>query len=74
MPIDEIDDIEVLRALAKKSRVKINNDIPAFEGDYVFKKGYWYLMSQDENGVYLFSEDYKYEAVLTYNKASEYID
>lgn len=72
MPIDEITDIEVLRAAAKKSRVRINIDISVC--GYTFKKGYWYLMSQDENGVYLFSEDYKYRAILTYNEARECID
>lgn len=43
MPIDEITDIEVLRALAKKGRVKINNE-KTVDYDYVAEemvaKGY----------------------------------
>lgn len=74
MPIDEIDDIEVLRALAKKGRVRINRDIHAFEGGYIFKKGYWYMVSQDEHYVYLYSEYYLDKVILTYNEAMECID
>lgn len=74
MPIDEINDIEILRTLAKKGRVKINRDIPALKGDYVFKKGYWYMVSQDEHFVYLYSEYHIDRVILTYSEAMRYID
>ena len=74
MPIDEINDIEILRKLAKKGRVKINRDIPTFKGDYVFKKGYWYMVSQDEHYVYLHSEYHTAMVILTYSEAMRYID
>ena len=74
MPIDEINDIEILRTLAKRNRVKINRDIPALKGDYVFKKGYWYMVSQDEHYVYLYSEYHIDMVILTYSEAMRCID
>ena len=71
MDLDNINDIELLRELAKFGRVQLAKSINADNGNYIFKEGFWYLMSQDENGVYLFSEGHKYRASLTYKAARE---
>lgn len=66
MDLDNINDIEILRELAKRGRVQLAKSV-----DDNFKEGLWYLMAQDENGVYLFSEDYTYCLELSYKTASE---
>ena len=72
MDLDNINDIEVLRKTAKSGRVQLKKDV--IEGDYTFKKNFWYRIEQDEHGVYIFSEDYSYEASFTYEEASEYLN
>ena len=75
MDLDNINDIEVLRKAAKRGRVQLKKDISAINGDYIFKKGYWYLVEQDEYGVSIFCEDYIYQAdFVTYEMADEYLD
>lgn len=71
MDLDNINDIELLRELAKIGRVQLAKNVNADNGNYTFKEGYWYLMSQGENAVYLFSEGHKYRATLTYKAARE---
>lgn len=74
MDLDNINDIEVLRKAAKKGRVKLKKDVNSIDGDYTFKKGFWYLLEQDEYGVSIFCDDYIYEAHFdTYEEANEYI-
>jgi hypothetical protein len=76
MKIDEITDIKVLRKLAKSCRAKLKQDVEATDGsDYMFKKGEWYLVSQDEYGVTLYSED-EADATLdmSYEEAKQYLE
>lgn len=71
MDLDNINDIEVLRKAAKSGRVQLKKDI--ISGDYIFRKGFWYSIEQDEYGVYIFSNDYIHEANFTYGEASEFL-
>ena len=74
MDLDNINDVEVLRKAAKRGRAQLRKDVNAIRGKYTFKKGFWYLVEQDEYGVYIFSEDYIYEARFTYIEAGEYLN
>lgn len=73
MDLDNINDIEVLREIAKRVRVKVKEDIDAYENEYTFKKGFWYIVDQDEYYVRIYSEDYTHEANLDYEEASKYL-
>ena len=42
MDLDNITDIELLRNELKKYKVKMLVDCKADNGDYIFKKGYYY--------------------------------
>lgn len=58
MKIDEITDVETLRELAKTCRTRVMKDCKANDGsDFIFKSGEWYMASQDEDGVTLYSEE-----------------
>ena len=74
MDLDNIDDIEILREAAKRGRVKLKKDVISNDGVYIFRKGQWYYMEQDRNGVYIFSEQYDYSADLTYETARRYLE
>lgn len=75
MDLDNINDIEVLRKAAKKGRVQLKKDIDAIGGNYIFKKGFWYLLEQDEYGVSIYCDDYIYEAHFnTFKEADEYLN
>ena len=45
MDLDNINDIELLRKIAKTARVQLLMNIE--KGDFIFKKGFWYLVEQD---------------------------
>lgn len=74
MDLDNISDIEILREAAKNGRVQLKKDIDTYGGKYTFKKGFWYLVEQDEYYVTIHSEDYAHEVCFTYREASEYLD
>ena len=75
MDLDNINDIEVLRKLAKSGRAKLKKDINSTRGDYTFKKGFWYLVEQDAYGVTVISDDYMHEVFFhDYIDADEYLD
>lgn len=74
MDLDNINDIEVLREVAKKCRVKVREDVKDDLDVYTFKKGYWYVVEQDQYYVTIYSDDYKYTRMFTYKEASEYLD
>ena len=69
MDLDNINDIEELRKIAKKGRVQLKFDI-----DEIFKKGFWYLVEQDYFGVTIFSDDYAHEKFFTYEEAEKCLE
>ena len=69
MDLDNINDIELLRKIAKTARVQLLMDIE--KGDFIFKKGFWYLVEQDCFGITIYSDDYKYEHYFTYKEADK---
>ena len=71
MDLDNINDIEVLRKAAKRGRVQLKKDVNSINGDYTFKKGFWYFVEQDEYGVYIYSDNYIHSADFTYVEAEE---
>lgn len=76
MDLDNINDVEILREAAKKGRVQLKKDINAISkagNKYTFKKGYWYLMEQDEFYIHIFAEDFICDEYLTYREADEYL-
>lgn len=72
MDIDNINDIEVLRCAAKEGRAKVKNDIINDDG-FIFKSGEYYMMSQDQYGVELYSDDYEHYAYLSYEAAENHL-
>lgn len=73
MDLDNINNIEVLRNALKNICVKLKQDVKSINGDYTFKKGFWYFVDQDEYGVSIYSNDYKYSAYFDYDEASKYL-
>lgn len=73
MDLDSINDIEVLRRVAKDCRVQIREDVVDDDGAYIFKKGHWYVVEQDQHYVTIYSDDYNYTRLFTYEEASEYL-
>ena len=73
MDLDNINDIEELREIAKVGRVQLLEDVDAHLGGYTFKKDYWYIVEQDDYHVWIYSEDYKYSRSFTYKEASKYL-
>ena len=73
MDLDNINDIEVLRDAAKDCRVQIRKDTEDNTGVYIFKKGYWYVVEQDQYYVTIYSDDYNYTRLFTYEEAREYL-
>lgn len=75
MDLDNINDIEVLRELVKKSSVKIKEDIYATDGSkYLFKKNHWYHMIQDDISITIYSDDCKSECCFyTYDMAKKHL-
>lgn len=73
MDLDNINDIEVLRELAKESRVKMKEDVDSEYGNYIFKKDYWYIIEQDEYYVTIYSDDYNHTKMFTYKEAGKYL-
>lgn len=77
MDLDNINDVEILREAAKKGRVQLKKDIDTTSrtgNKYTFKKGYWYLMEQDEYYIHIFSEDFTCDEYFTYREADEYLN
>ena len=69
MDLDNINNIEVLRKIAKNGRAQLKYDI-----DEIFRKGFWYLVEQDYFGVTIFSDDYQYEKTFTYEEAEKCLE
>lgn len=74
MDIDNIDDIELLRQLAKSNRVKMKKDSHATDGtDFIFKEGLWYIAEQDQYGITVYSEDMESMMFLNYDEADRFL-
>lgn len=74
MDLDNINDIEMLREAAKRGRVQIKKTIAATGSEYIFRKGFWYFIDQDENGVTIYSEHYIHRVTIPYRLADEYFE
>lgn len=72
MDLDNIDNVEELRRIAKKGRVKLKKDIMLPNG-YIFRKDFWYLVAQDYFGVTIFTDDYAEEVVFSYEEAEKFL-
>ena len=74
MDLDNINDIEVLRDLAKKNMVKMKKDAHANDGtSYLFKENHWYYVEQDQFSVTIYSDDFKSECCFSYDDANRYL-
>lgn len=74
MDLDNINDIEVLRDLAKKNRVKMKKDAYANDGtNYLFKENHWYYIEQDQFLATIYSDDFKSECCFSYDDANRYL-
>lgn len=74
MDLDNITDIELLRNLVKRNMVQMKKDCRATDGtDFIFKKGLWYFVDQDQYDVTMYTEDFSSMACLTYDEAEEYL-
>lgn len=74
MDLDNINDIEVLRDLAKKNRVKMKKDAYANDGtNYLFKENHWYYVEQDQFSVTIYSDDFKSECCFSYDDVNRYL-
>lgn len=71
MDLDNITDIELLRNELKKYKVRMLVDCKAENGDYIFKKGYYYDVIQDSVYITAFFNDYNIS--FTYREVSKYI-
>lgn len=72
MDLDNINDIEVLREAAKSGRARLLKSVGAEGSEFVFRKGLWYLIEQDEDGVTMYSEHYIHKVTIPYRLADEY--
>lgn len=73
MKLDNIRDIEILRKLEKSKRVKVKEDINAYNGNYTFKKDSWCIVETEGYYINMYSEDYTYRATITFKEASRYL-
>ena len=74
MDLDNMTDIEVLRNIAKSYMVQMKRDTEANDGtDYIFKKGYWYFLDQDETGITVYIEDSFHACFLGYDEADIFL-
>lgn len=74
MDLDNINDVEVLRNLAKRNMVQMKKDCYATDGTgFIFKKGHWYFVEQDEYGVTIYTEDSSSMVFLNYDEADRFL-
>ena len=74
MDLDTINDIELLKQLAKSNRVKMKRDSYATDGtDFTFKEGLWYIVEQDQYGITVYSEDMESMMFLNYDEADRFL-
>lgn len=74
MDLDNITDVELLRNIVKSYMVQMKQDTNANDGtDYVFKKGYWYFIDQDETGITVYTEDSSHACFLGYDEADRFL-
>lgn len=74
MDLDNINDIELLRNIAKSYMIQMKQDTNANDGtDYIFKKGYWYFLDQDETGITVYTEDGSHACFLEYDEADRFL-
>ena len=74
MDLDNITDIEVLRNIAKSYMVQMKRDTEANDGtDYIFKKGCWYFLNQDETGITVYIEGSSHACFLDYDEADNFL-
>lgn len=74
MDLDNINDIELLRNIAKSYMIQMKQDTNANDGtDYIFKKGYWYFLDQDETGITVYTEDSSHACFLDYDEADRFL-
>lgn len=75
MDLDNINDIEILKKEIKRNRAKMKTDVTDEDTEYLFKKGYWYIVDQDRDYVKIFSDDYVSGALyLSYAEAPDLIE
>ena len=72
MDIDNIDDIELLRQIARHGKVKLKQSV-ANQSGYVFNIGNYYPAIQYPDHIELFSYDYNNKLSLKYRPARKYI-
>ena len=74
MDLDNINDVEILRELVKRHMIQMKKDSFANDGtDFVFKKGYWYYIEQDQHSVTIYSDDYASSVCFNYDEAERYL-
>ena len=74
MDLDNINDIELLKQLAKANRVKMKRDSSATDGtDFIFKEGLWYIVEQDQYGITVYSEDMESMMFLNYDEVDRFL-
>ena len=69
MDLDKITDIELLRRMLKKHMVCIAEDIKT--PTHLYKKGEWYFCEQDDDGLFLYFDNYQCGLQLTYDEAEK---
>ena len=67
MDLDKITDVELLRKMLKDHMVCIAEDIKT--PTHLYKKGEWYFYVQDDDGLFLYFDDYLCGLQLTYDEA-----
>ena len=70
MNLDEITDIEKLRAICKRCMVQIKETI--ITPTHIYKEGEWYYYMQDEEEVFIYLESCC-GVTLTYDEVEKYL-
>lgn len=74
MDLDNINDIELLKDIAKSYMIQMKQDTNANDGTYyIFKKGYWYFFDQYETGITVYTEDSSHACFLEYDEADRFL-
>jgi len=71
MDLDKITDIEVLRTMLKNEMVQMSKTIETPTRTY--KKGEWFFLTQDEDGIFLWEDDPFTGLSLNYDEAEKYL-
>lgn len=75
MDLDNITDIEILKNTLKKYMIQMKKDVHSNDGtDYLFKKGFWYYVTQDETDVTIYSDDMEHICMFDYDTSERYLN